>query len=461
MRLVLLSMLLAVWQTGTALQAAPLRVATFRCDATPPLGEPMIWATKLEAIVTPLLAKGVVLEDGTNRYVLCSFDWCLIGNESEAKFCDTLARAVGTLPSRVSVHSVHQHAAPYADEGAHRLLDAAPGPLPHLSTRYLESLRAELARASGEAVQHLEVFDQIGTGEARVERVASARRIQDANGKLLIRFSTGAKDKVMAELPEGDIDPMLKTITFAQGARPLVRLHYYATHPQTFCCDGRASADFVGEAREAVERSEHVPQIYFTGCAGDVTVGKYNDGSPEAYAGLKQRFEAGLKAAIQNTRFTPANRIVWRTANVTFPLSADRDAVAAESRAWLTDTNQVDALRVYKGAMRLAFVERLERPVETSSLQVGHVMIVALPGEPMLTFQRFAQSLRPDRFVAVAGYADGGLAYICTDKAIAEGGYEPGSANVGHGSERALTEAICSLLAAAAGSASPPPKSSP
>lgn len=448
-------LLLVGLQAATAVHAGPLRVAAFSCDATPPLGEPMIWAIPLQKVLSPLLAKGVVLADGTNRYVLCAFDWCLIGNESEANFRATLARAAGTLPSRVSVHTVHQHVAPYADEGAHRLLDAAPRPPAHLSAAYLEQLRARLADAMRQAVETLEVFDRVGTGEARVERVASIRRLRDADGKPLVRYSSSGKDKAMADAPEGDIDPMLKTITFARGDKPLVRLHYYATHPQTVSCDGTASADFIGAAREAVEQAEHVPQIYFTGCAGDVTVGKYNDGSPEAYAGLKQRFEAGLKAAIQNTRFAPAHEVAWRTASVTFPLRADRVAVLAESRAWLADTNQNDGMRVYKGAMRLAFVERLEQPVGVSSLQLGDAVIVNLPGEPMLAIQRYAQGLRPDQFIAVAGYGDAGPAYICTDQAIAEGGYEPGSANVGRASEPALKEAIRHLLPAASNPPNP------
>jgi hypothetical protein len=280
-----------------------------------------------------------------------------------------------------------------------------------------------------------------------VERVASARRTHTADGKLLIRFSTGALDKTMADAPEGDIDPMLKTITFARGDKPLARLHFYATHPQTFCCDGRASADFVGEARENLEKAEGVPQIYFTGCAGDVTVGKYNDGSPEAYAGLKQRFGLGLKAAIAGTQYEPVTNFVWRTDEVSFPLRDDKARAVAESRAWLNDVQQADALRVFKGAMRLAFIERAERPLEVSALQLGGVLIVNLPGEPMLAFQRFTQQLRAKDFVAVAGYADCGPSYLCTEQALGEGGYEPSSSNVGRGSELALREAIQRLLA--------------
>ena len=96
--------------------------------------------------------------------------------------------------------------------------------------------------------------------------------------------------------------------------------------------------------------------------------------------------------------------------------------------------------------MRLAFVERLDRPTQVSSLQIGNVHILHLPGEPMLEFQTFAQQARPRDFVAVAGYGDCGCAYICTDKAIAEGGYEPSASNVGKGSEALLKNAILALL---------------
>lgn len=447
MRVAFASAAVALLLTVGGVDAAPLRVAAFACDATPPLGEPMLWMNPLQKVVTPLLAKGIVLEEGTNRYLLCVFDWCLIGNESNLNFRRALAEAVGTSESRVSVHTVHQHAAPYSDEGAHRLLDAAPQPTTHLSSNYLAQLRSQLAKAASSAMSRLEVCDQIGTGEAKVDRVGSQRRLHDESGKLYLRFSTGALQKKLAEAPEGDIDPMLKTITFAHGGKPIVRLHFYASHPQTFCCDGRASADFVGEAREELEKAEGVPQIYFTGCAGDVTVGKYNDGSAEAYAGLKERFSSALKAAVAGTKFTKTKSVGWQSGVMRFPLRDEKPKVVAESQAWLNDVKQNEINRVFKGAMRLAYVERLERPIELSALQLGDVWLVCLPGEPMVAFQRFTQGLRPKDFVAVAGYADAGPSYICTDAAIAEGGYEPSAGNGGNGTEQELKAAIARLLA--------------
>jgi hypothetical protein len=77
---------------------------------------------------------------------------------------------------------------------------------------------------------------------------------------------------------------------------------------------------------------------------------------------------------------------------------------------------------------------------------LGKVLILHLPGEPMIDYQFFAQRAKSGDFVAVAGYGDCGTAYICTDKALAEGGYEPSATNVGQGSEALLKNAIQVLL---------------
>jgi hypothetical protein len=51
--------------------------------------------------------------------------------------------------------------------------------------------------------------------------------------------------------------------------------------------------------------------------------------------------------------------------------------------------------------------------------------VVHLPGEPFIEYQLKAQTARKDLFVCVAGYGDGGMGYIPTDRAFFEGGYEP------------------------------------
>ena len=61
-----------------------------------------------------LRAKGIVLSGSGLPIVLCAVDWIGIGNESQDAFKARLAKAASTIPSRVAVHTVHQHDAPSA-----------------------------------------------------------------------------------------------------------------------------------------------------------------------------------------------------------------------------------------------------------------------------------------------------------------------------------------------------------
>jgi hypothetical protein len=241
----------------------------------------------------------------------------------------------------------------------------------------------------------------------------------------------------MAAMPEGPIDPQLRTLTLARGAKPLVRLHYYATHPQTFCCEGTVSGDFVSAAREAVEKTTGVPQIYFTGGAGDVTVGKYNDGSARARQELAARLESALEQANRPGRYTRARRVNWRVEPLRLPRRA---GVAAPAPG-------ASGQELYRWAIAAAFAERAE-PLEAVLVEIGAARVLHLPGEPMLEFQNYARRLRPKEWVVLAGYGDISAGYLCTDKAYTEGGYEPSAANAAPGVEARVKEAIGKLLVA-------------
>ena len=64
----------------------------------------------------------------------------------------------------------------------------------------------------------------------------------------------------------------------------------------------------------------------------------------------------------------------------------------------------------------------------------------------MIEYQLFAQQLRPNDTVAVAGYGDAGMGYICTASAFPEGGYEPTASNIVPESEVIFRDAIKRLL---------------
>ena len=422
---------------------APLRVATFQSDVTLPLGQ-VLYSKPVVKVEHPLMAKGIVLDDGQHRYVLCAVDWCTIRNSTYDLFRSKLAAAVAADVSRVAVQCVHQHTAPSYDGEAQKLLNKEKDPPRHRDLKFLDEVTSRLGAAAKESLKRLEPVDQIGTGQAKVERVASYRRLPDKDGKIRMRWSACTDPKLRAE-PEGPIDPMLKTITFARGGKPIVRLHYYATHPQSFYGDGRTSYDVPGIARERLEKKEGVFQMYFTGCSGDVAMGKYNDRTPRARAELAERLYAGMAAAAASTRLVPLSPLGWRTVPVQFAARTDGGRDPAANRAKMADPKAPAQDRV-RAASRVACAERLKRPIELSSLQIGKVYILHLPGEPMVEFQRFAQESLPGAFVAVAGYGCGTPGYICTERSFKEGGYEPSASAVVPASEKVFREAIVRLL---------------
>jgi hypothetical protein len=279
-----------------------------------------------------------------------------------------------------------------------------------------------------------------------VERVGSSRRIITPDGKFHGRMSS-AKDPALRALPEGFIDPLLRTVTLAQGGKPLARLHYYATHPQSFYGDPRACSDVPGFARERLQKKENVFQVYFTGCSGDVAMGKYNDGTRRARDELTARLLAAMEKSAAATRLEPAGRLEWRTLPTVLPLAADADAQLGKLRKELANPagNVIGRIRA---ATYVAFAERIHQPLDISLLGIGKVHVLHLPGECMVEYQRFAEQLASkEGFLTVAAYGDVGTGYICTAKAYAEGGYEPSASHLGRESEGVLKAAIRKVLA--------------
>ena len=431
---------------AVAEEAAVVRVATFRCDVTPPLAGKFFggWDQPLTKLEDPLWAKGIVLDDGRGRYVVCAMDWCVLCNTTHLLFRRKIADAAGTDVSRVAVQCVHQHTAPVADGDAERLVRQATGARGRTDLEMLDTLSDRLAAAVKESLGRMQPVDRLGLGQAKVQGVAATRRVLGKDGKIRVRWSS-CKDPALRAEPDGCIDPMLKTVTLARGDTPLVRLHYYATHPQTGRGDGWVGMDCVGYAREKLEHKEHVVQIYFTGCSGDVTMGKYNDGSLEARAELTERLLAGMEASLAATRYAPFGAIRWQVVPLVLPARSDGKYDPAKNRATLADKKASLAARE-GAASRLAFPERIGRPIELSMLAIGNLRILHFPGEPMVEFQLFAQRSAPRQFVAVAGYGDAGTGYLCTRESYGQGGYEPSATLISPDGEAVLKSAIRQLL---------------
>ena len=435
-----------VCRPAGAEEAGKFRLATFCGDVTPPIGSPTYSGKPLETVETPLLAKGIVLDDGRQRYVLCALDWCGLCGSAHQLFRRAIAAGAGTEESNVAVHTVHQHTAPYISIGSMKIRDREGNPPKGVDPDVVRQSADRLEQAVKATIEKLQPFDAIGTGQAKVDRVASTRRVPNGDGKVRTRWSS-CTDPDLRAAPEGYIDPILKTVTLARGKKPLVRIHYYATHPQSFYGDPRVCYDVPGFARERLQEKEKVFQIYFTGCGGDVVMGKYNDRTPQARSELTDRLYAGMLASVASTRLVPMDRIDWRALPLTLPIKDAAKYDQARNRALVDDPKTPDKEQV-QAAQRLALSQWLQRPLQLTLLRMGPVDLVHLPGESMIEFQLFTQKQQPNRFVAVAAYGDLATGYICTEKAFSEGGYEPSASHVAPKSEGIFKEAIRTLLQA-------------
>src|ERR1019366_907876 len=142
--------------------------------------------------------------------VLCAVDWVGIGNSGHAAFREALAMAAGTTKDRVAVHCLHQHDAPGCDFEADELL--APHKLggklfdPAFARKAIE----RVATAVEKAAKNPRTVTHFGIGKAKVEEVASNRRVMGPDGKVkYVRYSSTKDAKIRAE-PEGVIDPYVQ-----------------------------------------------------------------------------------------------------------------------------------------------------------------------------------------------------------------------------------------------------------
>lgn len=424
-----------------ACPALAIQIAPFRADVTPPIGAPLCGGLVKPAagVSEPLLALGIVLLSDEKPVVLCAIDFCEIRGADHIHWRDVLAKAAATTPERVALHSLHQHNAPLVDNAAQKLLpeigiiDAAA------TEKALEGIAASIEAA----LQAPQPVTHISTGEAKVLEVAGNRRVQVIDGKVGKMRGSGSKDPELRALPEGLIDPFLKTVSFWNGEKKLAALHYYATHPMSYYGDGIISHDFAGIAREKRTQEDGVPHIYFTGCGGNIGAGKYNDGTPPMRPLLAGRIHAAMVESEQNAKRVPLTKLAWK--HVPVVLQPDPEFPEERMLKVLQNTETRPTTRI-TAALRLGFIRHRE-PIPFTSLHLGDdVCLVHLPGESFIEYQLFAQQQRPGGFVCTASYGDGVTGYIPLEQSFIEGGYEPSQAYAAPNSEKMMKQTISNLL---------------
>lgn len=449
-RILAIVLLIAVGSMSHAAGDNPIKIASFRADITPPLGAHLGfgWYGQAKEIVDPLEARGVVLLTGEKPIVLCALDWILLNNGGHDQFREALAEAAGTTRDRVAVHCLHPHDTPGVDFTVEELLAKQGIGGTMFNVEAAQKAMRDTARAVRESLPKARAVTHVGIGQAKVEQVASNRRIIGPDGKSkAVRWSATRDPAVRAE-PEGLIDPFVRVVSFWDDEKPLAAISYYATHPQSHYGKGAVSCDFPGLARGQRDAAlPEVAHIHFNGAGGNITAGKYNDGSPSNRPVLAGRLALGMKKAWESTSKVPlsAKDVEWRVQPVAVP--PYKSANVERLERGLADTKS-SALSRMNGAMHLAWITRCQagHKIELSCLRLGSIYVLHMPGELFVEYQLAAQKMKPEATVCMAAYGDGGPGYIGTKIAYEEGGYEPKASKVSPDVEEVLMAGMKALL---------------
>ena len=408
-----------------------MKAGVFEVDVTPEIGGPIAFGIN-EKTDSSIFIRGVIIDDSKKRVVVASCDFLYIWGNAYDQMKKVIAKSAGTSSQNVFLHSVHQHdsvniAIELNDiHKKYRGIEVTP-------LSYYKKINKTLEEATVKAVQKMKTVKNIASAERRISGLASNRRLLDENGKVYaMRWSMCHDPKLQSE-PTGLIDPMLKTIALIGGNnKPLAVMHFYASHPMTAYGRNMCSADVPGVALDYAKKHycKDVPQIYFTGCGGNTTFGKYSlENKEKSLRILGERLGKELLENCKQLEKKSVGAISVKNSTFELPLKPELNEKELLEKIKKTE-NPGEAILL---STRLEAVRNWEKwkKLNITRLSIGDdIHMLALPSETVVEYQLYAQTLVPEKFLACAAYANSSYGYIPTANMYDEGGYEPADASI-------------------------------
>ncbi len=435
-----------------------LRAGAARSIITPPVGMTMAgYAAREGAAVDKdgeLSATALVLEDERTRIAVIAFDLVFIQEPLVSTLREKIGKSLGVQRSHVLLNFSHTHCGPtseglqYDDDEQQDLLRRA------YTSRLLTEIPALVALAA-----HRVQPARIGTGVGEA-RIGINRRERLADGSV-----------ILGENPEGPVDHEVRVIRVDDtSGRPIAVVFAHGCHTVTMgpqCL--RWSPDYIGPARELVERAVGGLSLFLQANAGDINpitgIGTGEDNTNEknrlgfALGGevLKVlssiytesiRGERTLIGSLAKIPYYP--RIpVTKEQDVTlavkeemlelslqpFPEREEADQILekwesevsslVKSRASGAPMNVARHFRHWARALRksVASGQKAAVQIPVQAVRVGNLGIVAVPGETFTLQGKEVRSQSPFPDTLFVGYSNGCLAYIPTKDAYPAKGW--------------------------------------
>ena len=393
--------------SATAAEGA-LRASASRADITP---DPHMlnWAGKktYETVLDPLFVRVLVLDEGTNRVAILSWDLVDASEQSVARVRTTISQSTGIPKAHILINASHSHSAPFSSKYGTRMLEEEHTDVDAVEQDPIyQKWAAELPERCVQAVSQANSTLREATfsiSRANVPEVLFNRRPRKPDGTVETIFEPADPVTLPNGLQFGPVNSMLSVLSMRDGkGGTIATLFHLPCHSVSiYSYYQGVSADWSGPVATRIAAASGGEAMFLQGCAGDIVPAR-----------------RGVQARDSMSR-----------------LVADRALTAAKKGLVL----EAGHLRVSHASLGLPLTEKASRELGTDTVQsevqvitFGTLALVALPGEPLTDVGTAIQQRSPFPHTLVLGYSNGeGVRYVGMPGEKRRGGYEMGVSAAG------------------------------
>ena len=365
------------------------------------------------AVLYPLEVRAIVFAEGDSQIAIATLDIIGVTKATTDRIRAQVAKTSGIPEAGVMIACSHTHCAP----ATLPCLGMTPDP------KFMDRLVNTTAACIAEAAHALQpVTFGLGCGSAHFN--INRRPLPGSSGMTL---NYG-----------GIVDRRVRVLQVckADGA-PLAALFHYSCHPTTLSgSHGLISPDFPGIARDRIERALNCKALFLSGCFGNIRPAILSETGGFASATKEQLDACGYELGDEVCRVAAeldpksATGIRARRTGMALPFGdpmpedqlMEMAADETERGQLLTGPWAEQVL-----AMMTAGDVPAEKPTEMQMMQLGPLMLIAIPGEPVQeighAIEKRLRHLSADLWPV--GYANDEVGYLCIARHYEEGGYEP------------------------------------
>ncbi len=440
-----------------------LKAGFGRSNITPPMGIPISGYYKVrfaEGVLDELRVNALALQEGETTTVILSLDNCGVNQFICNRYRKLASEATGIPAENIYITSTHTHTGPEIDFDSDE---------PFVKY-YSEFVGLRIADAALFAIKDLKPAT-MGYGKGTAPNVAFIRRYVMKDGSVKTNPGVNNPDIVR---PIGETDEEVSVLRFnREGAETLVLVNF-ANHPDVVG-GNLISADWPGLLVRDVEKFlDNTKCIFLNGAQGNVnhvnvhpTGGYLNDmfmdfddvsrGYPHAEY-IARVVMGGVLQAYDKVKYVDNTELICKVKMISVPANTATKEQLVEAHR-INDLHKAgkDSELPYEGMMLTTVVAEAERMVRfengpeafdmpLSSIAIGPVAIIGLPGEPFTEIGKALKKTEGFEMVIPNCIGNGYEGYFPMQDSYDEGGYEARSSRYKAGIGELLIEEGTKLL---------------